>query len=127
MGNKLGDAVSITLNGTKFACPKDIEPIVNKGGQKITETQDYGDGTADGYFSVVKAGITGLKAKINDSNRAAFDAACKLASMPVVYETIGSSYECTGCIVGETGVSTTKKITDEFAITVTDGSSIRES
>ena len=36
MGNKLGDAVSITLNGTKFACPKDIEPIVNKGRQKIT-------------------------------------------------------------------------------------------
>jgi len=127
MGNKCGDAVSITLNGTKFAIPKDVEPIVNKGGQRITETQGYGDGTADGYFSVITPGITGLKVKINDSNRAAFEAACGLASMPIVYETIGSSFELTGCIVGDFGISSTKKISDEFAVSVTDGSGIRES
>lgn len=127
MGNKLGDAVSITFNGTKFAIPKDVEPIVNKGGQRITETQGYGDGTADGVFSVITPGITGLKVKLNDSNRAAFEECCGLSSMPIVYETVGSSFELTGCIVGDFGFSSTKKVTDEFSVSVTDGSGIRES
>ena len=127
MGNKAGDAVSITLNGTKFAIPKDVEPIVNKGGQRATESQTFGDGTSEGYFSVIAAGITGLKVKLKDSNRKAFEDACSLESMPIVYETVGSSYECTGYIVGDFGVSSTKKITDEFAIVVSDGAGIRES
>ena len=32
MGMKIGDAVSLTLNGAKFAIPKDTEPEVIKGG-----------------------------------------------------------------------------------------------
>ena len=61
---KCGDAISLTLNGTKFAIPKDTEPNVIDGGLKVTETQEFGDGTADSYMSNVLAKITGLKIKV---------------------------------------------------------------
>ena len=39
---KNGDAVSLTLNGVKYAIPKDCEPMVIEGGETITETQQFG-------------------------------------------------------------------------------------
>jgi len=126
MANKTGDAVSLTLNGTRFACAKDIEPLVDKGGRKITESQGYGDGTSDGYVGVVVPSISGLKVKVSEENRDAFEAALGNPAMPIVYETVGSTYELTGYIAGEVKVSTTKKLSDEFTVYATDGS-IRES
>lgn len=124
---KIGDAVSLTLNGTKYAIPKDVEPIVTKGGKTISEVQGYGDGTADGYISIVIPKITGLKCKISDDNRDAFEEARKMPSIPIVLECVSKSYELTGCIVGEVGISATKSVTDEFEVNATDGGGIRES
>ena len=36
---KIGDITAITLDGTKYAVPKDTEPHVIKGGETITETR----------------------------------------------------------------------------------------
>lgn len=127
MATKIGDAVSITLNGTKFAIPKDTEPQVTKGGKKISEMQTYGDGTAEGYLSVVIAKITGLKCKISEENKAAFETACSASSIPIVLECVSKSFELTGCIVGEIEISATKSITNEFEVHCTDGGGIRES
>lgn len=124
---KIGDAVSLTVNGTKFAIPKDVEPIVVKGGEVISETQGYGDGTADAYHSIIVPKITGLKCKISDDNRDAWESACKQDSIPIVLECVSKSYELTGCIVGEIGVSSTKATTDEFEVHAQDGGGIRES
>jgi hypothetical protein len=123
---RCGDAIALTLNGTKFAIPKDTEPKVNKGGESITETQGFGDGTADAYVSIVIPKITGLRVKLSDDNRTAFENARKATDIPVVLECVSRSYECTGCIVGEIETSTTRNITEEFEIHVTDGSGIRE-
>ena len=43
MAMKIGDAVSLSLNGTIYAIPKDTEPEVTKGGIVISESQEYGD------------------------------------------------------------------------------------
>ena len=124
---KNGDAVSITLNGSKFAIPKDTEPNVIKGGETITETQGFGDGTAEPYTSIEIPRITGLKCKISDDNREAFENARKASKIPIVYETLGKSYELTGCVVGAVEISTTKNVTGEFEVHATDGGGIRES
>lgn len=124
---KNGDAVSLTLNGVKFAIPKDCEPMVIEGGETITETQQFGDGTAEPYVSIETPKITGLKVKLSDDNRDAFNAARKNPKIPVVYETLGASYETTGCIVGAVETSTTKNITNEFEIHALDGGGIRKS
>lgn len=124
---KNGDAVSITLNGTKFAIPKDVEPMVIKGGETISETQQFGDGTAEAYTTLETPRITGLKCKISDENRDAFEAARKNPKIPIVYETLGSSYELTGCLVGAVETSTTKNVTNEFEVHALDGGGIRES
>lgn len=124
---KIGDAVSLSLNGAKFAVPRDIEPIVIDGGLTITEMQTYGDGSADGYQSQVQSRITGLKCKVSDENLDAFNAAKKNPSMPIVLECVSGSYELTGCIVGEVGVSATRRLSDEFEVNVTDGAGIRKS
>ena len=124
---KIGDAVSITLNGTKFAIPKDVEPNVIKGGETISEVQAYGDGTADGYVSIVIPKITGLKCKISDDNQDAFESARKNPSIPIVLECVSRSYELTGCIVGEVEISATKRVTGEFEVDAIDGGGIRES
>ena len=124
---KIGDAISITLNGTIFKIPKDVEPKINKGGETITETQGFGDGTADAYVSIVVPKISGLQVKISDDNREAFETARRTTDIPVVLQCVSKSYECTGCIVGEIDTSATKCLTDEFEIHVTDGSGIRES
>lgn len=123
---RVGDAISITLNGTKFAIPKDTTPNVIKGGETITETQGFGDGTADACVSIVTPKITGVKCKVSEANKDAFETARKKTDIPIVLQCIAKSYECTGCMVGEIEIDTTKQITGEFEIHVTDGSGIRE-
>jgi len=123
---RIGDITAITLDGTKFAVPKDTEPKIIKGGETITETQGYGDGTADGYVSIVVPRITSMRVKLSDDNRDAFENARKKDGIPVVVHGVAKSYECTGCIVGEVEISGTRSVTEEFEIHVTDGSGIRE-
>ena len=127
MVTKIGDAVSLSLNGTKFAIPKDTEPVVTKGGKTITETQSYGDGTGDPYMSIVIPKIAGLKIKVSEENKEAFESARQNPSIPIVLECISKSFELTGCIVGEASVSATKSVTDEFEVHALDGGGIRES
>lgn len=124
---KCSDAVSISLNGTKYKVLKGIEPQVNKGGKCIEDDQEYGDGTSSGLLSIKPASIAGLQIVIEEENNDAFEAAKGLESMPVVLECISKSYECTGYILGEVTVSATKRTSSEFTIKVSDGSSIRES
>lgn len=124
---KIGDAVSLTINGTRFAIPKDTEPNVIKGGETITETQAYGDGTADSYVSNVLPRITGLRVKVSEANKDAFEAARKKPDIPIVLNCIAKSYELTGSIVGEIEISATKQMTSEFEVHCTDGAGIRES
>lgn len=125
---KCGDPISLTLNGVYFAIPKDTEPNIIKGGKKITDTQDYCDGTSDSYISNVVAKITGLKVKLSDDNREAFENACATPDIPIIYETVFKTYEMTGSVVaGENEISTTKNITSEFECRCTDGAGIRES
>lgn len=123
---KVGDAVSLTINGTRFAIPKDTEPNVIKGGETITETQAFGDGTADSYVSNVLPRITGLRVKISEANKDAFETARKKPDIPIVLNCIAKSYELTGSIIGEIEISTTKQITSEFEVHCTDGAGIRE-
>lgn len=123
---KVGDAVSLTINGTKFAIPKDTEPNVNKGGETITDTQDFGDGTADSYVSNVVPKITGLKIKVSDANKEAFETARRTPDIPIILACVSKSYELTGSVVGEIEISATKQITNEFEVRCTDGAGIRE-
>ena len=125
---KCGDAISLTLNGVKFAIPKDTTPNVIKGGLKITDSQDYGDGTSDAVMSNVIAKITGLKVKISEDNKEAFETACRTPDIPVIYECVSKTYEMTGNIIaGETEIDTTKNITNDFEVRCSDGTGIRES
>lgn len=124
---KNGDAVSITIDGVKFAIPKDCEPMVIEGGETITETQQFGDGTAEPYVSIETPKITGLKVKVSDENRAEFNVKRKKTKIPIVYETLGASYELTGCVVGAVEISTTKNISNEFEVHALDGTGIRNS
>lgn len=124
---RIGDAVAITLNGTRFKVVQGIEPQVNKGGRHASEGQDYGDGTSDPYMVNSPAGITGLQVLVDEENKEAFDNAQSLSSMPVVLECIAKSYECTGYILGDPTISATKRISSEFEIRVSDGSGVRES
>jgi len=124
---KCGDAISLTLNGVKYAIPKDVEPNVIKGGLKNTDTQDYGDGTADTYQSNVIPKITGLQVKISEANKDAFETACGTPDIPIILETVTKSYELTGSIVGEVEISATRNKTGDFEVRCTDGAGIRES
>ncbi len=125
---KCGDAVSLTLNGTKFAIPKDTEPVVIDGGLKITETQEYGDGTGDSYMSYVLPKITGLRVKVPASLEDAWQNACSTPDIPIILETISRTYELTGSIIGgEAEISTTRNMTNEFEVHCTDGTGIRKS
>lgn len=124
---KVGDAVSLTINGTKFAIPKDTEPNVIEGGDTITETQQFGDGTADAYVSRNIARITGLRIKVSDALDEAFKSVRSMADVPIVLQCVSKSYELTGCMVGEVEVSATRRITNEFEVHCTDGSGIRKS
>ncbi len=124
---RLGDAISLTIDGTKFAIPKDTEPMISEGGEVITETQTYGDGSADGYVSIELAKITGLKVKLNDLNRDIFKEKRGKTDIPFVLQCVTGTFEITGCIVGDTGYSATKAVTDEFEVHCTDGTGIRRS
>ena len=125
---KCGDAISLTLNGTKFAIPKDTEPNVIDGGLKVTETQEYGDGTADSYMSKVIGKITGLKIKVPASLEDAWANACSTPDIPIILECVSRTYELTGSVIGgEVEVSTTKNLTNEFKVHCTDGAGIRKS
>lgn len=126
MATPIGDAVSLSLNGAKFSIPKDTEPQVTKGGKTNSESQDYGDGTSDPYQTIVKGKITGLKIKVPPELQDAFDAALANPSMPIVLETVATSYELTGYIVGEVEVSATKRVTNEFEVHAADGAGVRE-
>lgn len=124
---KVGDAVSLTINGTKFPIPKDTEPNVIEGGDTITETQQFGDGTADAYVSRNIARITGLRIKVSDALDEAFKSVRSMTDIPIVLQCVSKSYELTGCMVGEVEVSATRRITNEFEVHCTDGSGIRKS
>jgi len=124
---KVGDAVSLTINGTKFAIPKDTEPNVIEGGDTITETQQFGDGTADAYVSRNIARITGLRIKVSDALDETFKSVRSMTDIPIVLQCVSKSYELTGCMVGEVEVSATRRITNEFEVHCTDGSGIRKS
>ena len=125
---KCGDPISLTLNGVKYAIPKDTTPNVIKGGLKITDTQDYGDGTSDAVISNVIAKLTGLKVKLSEDNKEAFETACATPDIPVIYECVSKTYEMTGNIVaGETEIDTTRNISGEFEVRCSDGTGIRES
>ncbi|MBQ9149864.1 hypothetical protein IJX73_02925 [bacterium] len=124
---KLGDAVALTLNGTRYKVVKDVEPQINKGGKSASEAQEYGDGTADPYFVNSAGGITGLKVVVEEENADAFEKALGLNSMSVVLECVSKSYECTGFVVGDVTISATKRTTSEFDIKVSDGGGVRES
>lgn len=127
MTMKIGDGVALRLNGISFALARDVEPIVFSSTKGITEIQAYGDGTADGYISVMIPKITGLKCKISEENKDAFENAKANPSMPIILECVSKSFELTGCIVGDFGKSATKSVTDEFEVHATDGGGIRES
>lgn len=124
---RIGDAVSLTINGTKYAIPKDTEPNVIVGGETITETQQFGDGTADAYVAMNIARITGLRVKVSDDNRQTFLDSKTKTDIPIVLQCVAKSYELTGCLVGEIEISATKSITNEFEVHCTDGSGIRVS
>lgn len=125
---KCGDAISLTLNGTKFAIPKDTEPNVIDGGLKVTETQEYGDGTADSYMSKVIGKITGLKIKVESSLEDAWANACSTPDIPIILECVSRTYELTGSVIGgEVEISSTKNLTNEFEVHCTDGAGIRKS
>ena len=124
---KVGDAISLTINGTKFAIPKDTEPNVIEGGETITDTQQFGDGTADAYVSKNIARITGLRIKVSDALDEAFKKVRSMTDVPIVLQCVSKSYELTGCMVGEVEVSATRGITNEFEVHCTDGSGIRKS
>ena len=124
---KVGDAISLTINGTKFAIPKDTEPNVIEGGETITDTQQFGDGTADAYVSKNIARITGLRIKVSDALDEAFKSVRSMTDVPIVLQCVSKSYELTGCMVGEVEVSATRRITNEFEVHCTDGCGIRES
>lgn len=127
MAMKIGDAVSLSLNGAKFSIPKDTEPQVTKGGLTTSDSQEYGDGTSDGYQTRVIGKITGLKVKIPPELVAAFDQALAATSMPIVLETLAKSYELTGYIVGEVTRSATRQTSSEFEVHASDGAGVRES
>jgi len=125
---KVGEAVSLTLNGTKFAIPKDTTPNIIEGGQKASDTQDFGDGSSDTYFTNVPAKITGLKVKVPPALDDAWKAACSTADIPIILECISRTYEMTGSVIGaETEIDATKLITNEFECRCTDGAGIRKS
>lgn len=125
---KCGDAISLTLNGTKFAIPKDTEPNVIDGGLKVTETQEFGDGTADSYMSRVIGKITGLKIKVPASLEDAWANACSTPDIPIILECVSRTYELTGSVIGgEVEISSTKNLTNEFEVHCTDGAGIRKS
>lgn len=123
---RCGDAVAITLNGTRYKVPKGLEFQINKGGKRNSEAQDYGDGTSDPYQVIDAAGMTGLQIIVDEENKEAFETTKGLSSIPVVVECVSKSYECTGYIVGDVTVSGTKCTTSEFEIKVSDGGGVRE-
>ena len=124
---KVGDAVSLTINGVKFKIPKDTEPNIIEGGDTITETQQFGDGTADAYISRNIARITGLKIKVDETLEKSFKSVKAMTDIPFVLQCVSKSYELTGCMVGETEISATRGVTNEFEVHCTDGSGIRKS
>jgi len=121
---KRGDLISISINGSKFPAPKETEIEVCKGGEMITDTQDYADGTADSVTTIVLPKITGCKLKIDDEDL--FNNLAKTPDLPIIIECVGKSYELTGSIVGEVTVNS-KNISSDFEIRATDGNGIRES
>lgn len=124
---RIGDAISLTINGTKFAIPKDTEPQVIEGGDTITSTEQFGDGTADAYVSRNIAKITGLRIKVSDALDSVFKNVRSMTDIPFVLQCVAKSYELTGCMVGDIEVSATRRITNEFEVHCTDGSGIRKS
>lgn len=127
MTMKIGDAQSLSLNGTIYAIPKDAEPQVTKGGLTISESQEYGDGTADGYQTKTIGKISGLRVKVPEELTAAFDEALANPSMPIVLNTVAKSYELTGYIVGDVTISSTRRLSSEFEVHASDGAGVRES
>ena len=97
---KVGDAISLTVNGTKYAIPKDTEITIE---------------------------FMGLKVKLSDSNRNTFNEARAKTDLPIVLQCVTKSYEMTGCIVGNKESTANRQITSDFECRCTDGSGIRES
>ena len=124
---KLGDAVTLTLKGTHYKIVKDVEPEITKGGKIASESQEYGDGTADPVLKIIPGSITGLKIVVEEENESKFAEAQGLDTMAVVLECVSKSYECNGFIVGDVKISATKRTTSEFDIIVSDGAGVRES
>ena len=77
--------------------------------------------------SIELAKITGLKVKLNDLNRDIFKEKRGKTDIPFVLQCVTGTFEITGCIVGDTGYSATKAVTDEFEVHCTDGTGIRRS
>ena len=84
---KLGDAVALTLNGTRYKVVKDVEPQINKGGKSASEAQEYGDGTADPYFVNSAGGITGLKVVVEEEKLQTVKATRKAIKKEIEEET----------------------------------------
>lgn len=123
---KIGDAISITFDGTKFPIPKGTEIEMQGGGETITETQGYGDGTADSYVSIETPKLKGVKVKVSTDNEEKFEQVRKTPDIPITLQCVAMSVECTGSIVGEITVSTNKLVTNDFEVHVTDGTGFRK-
>ena len=95
---KVGDAISLTVNGT-----------------------------SDAVVSINPAKFMGLKVKLSDSNRNTFNEARAKTDLPIVLQCVTKSYEMTGCIVGNKESTANRQITSDFECRCTDGSGIRES
>jgi hypothetical protein len=121
---KRGDLISISLDGTKFTAPKETEVEIIRGGEMITDTQDYADGTSDSIVTMVIPKITGCKVKVDDEDL--FYKKIKTPDIPIIVECVGKSYELTGSVVGEVTVNN-KNISSDFELRATDGNGIRQS
>lgn len=121
---KRGDLISISLDGTKFTAPKETEVEIIRGGEMITDAQDYADGTSDSIVTMVIPKITGCKVKVDDEDL--FYKKIKTPDIPIIVECVGKSYELTGSVIGEVTVNN-KNISSDFELRATDGNGIRQS
>ena len=78
-------------------------------------------------FSRNIARITGLKIKVDETLEKSFKSVKAMTDIPFVLQCVSRSYEVTGCMVGETEISATRGVTNEFEVHCTDGSGIRKS
>lgn len=125
--SRVSDPVALIVNGTRYAIPKETEITVDFGGETITDTQEFGDGTADAVVSMNIAKFMGVKVKVSDSNRETFNADRAKSDIPIVLQCVTKSYEMTGCVVGSKEMTANRELSGEFECRCTDGSGIRVS